>query len=130
MALRACPRGHLRPLNIPRCPECERARDKERLANDPVRRVTASKEWQKVRARVRQRDRGCRLAGEGDCYGRLEVHHLVPVRSGGAPYDLENLALVCCGHLEVLEAKVRGEKSAIFLERRLFAPRTTSSGGI
>jgi HNH endonuclease len=107
MALRACPRGHLRRSNIPRCPECERSRDKERLATDPVRRVTASKEWQKVRALVRRRDRGCRLAGEGECWGRLEVHHLVPVRSGGAPYDLANLVLVCRSHHELVERLTR-----------------------
>jgi 5-methylcytosine-specific restriction endonuclease McrA len=74
--------------------------------------VTASKEWQKVRALVRRRDRGCQLAGEGDCYGKLEVHHLVPVRSGGAPYDLANLVLVCRAHHEVIETKAREARRA------------------
>jgi hypothetical protein len=26
-------------------------------------------------ALVRRRDRGCRFAGDGDCYGRLELEH-------------------------------------------------------
>ena len=46
------------------------------------------------------------MAGS-DCYGRLEVHHLVPVRLGGAPFDLGNLVTVCRGHHEAIETRNR-----------------------
>jgi hypothetical protein len=61
-----------------------------------------------MRKVVRARDKGCQLAGDGtECNGRLEVHHLRPVRFGGEPYALENLALVCRQHHEVIERSFR-----------------------
>lgn len=50
-------------------------------------------EWQRTRREVRLRDgRHCFCCGRG---AKLDVHHIRPVRSGGAPFDLNNLASVC-----------------------------------
>jgi 5-methylcytosine-specific restriction endonuclease McrA len=78
------PRAPLHP-HVPAwpCPVC--ASDKERYADDPHRRVLSSSTWHKARAAARNRD-GNRCQHQGDdCYGQLQVHHLVSVRNGGAP---------------------------------------------
>ena len=50
-------------------------------------------EWQRTRREVRLRDgRHCFCCGRE---AQLDVHHIRPVRSGGAPFDLNNLASVC-----------------------------------
>jgi 5-methylcytosine-specific restriction endonuclease McrA len=88
-----------------RCPVC--ARDRQRYASDPHRQALSSPRWQKTRRAVRARDGG-RCVYEGDeCRGQLEVHHLVSVRRGGAPFDLDNLVTVCRAHHEVIEAEQR-----------------------
>lgn len=70
--------------------------------------------WRATRSRVLKRDANrctvSRLLG-GECSASLDVHHIRPVRAGGAPYDLENLASVCDSHHPVWEA----------LRRRLLA---------
>jgi hypothetical protein len=73
-----------------RCPIC--VRDKQRYADDPHRQVLSSYAWQKARKAARARDGNrCVYADKGDCYGQLEVHHLISVRRGGDPFALDNL---------------------------------------
>ena len=51
--------------------------------------------WRRVRRQVLNRDRWrCTACGKA---GRLEVHHCIPLRNGGAKYDLGNLVTVCRG---------------------------------
>jgi 5-methylcytosine-specific restriction endonuclease McrA len=89
-----------------RCPVC--ARDKQRYADDPHRQALSSYAWQKAREAARARDgHRCVYADTGDCYGQLEVHHLISVRRGGDPFALDNLVTVCRAHHEVLEAAQR-----------------------
>ncbi len=55
--------------------------------------------WERTRRAAFERD-GWRCV---DCGrpGRLEVHHTVPLRRGGALYDLDNLETLCRGcHIE------------------------------
>ena len=48
--------------------------------------------WQRLRKTILQRDRyQCQSCGR---YG-FEVHHKVPIREGGAVWDLENLEIRC-----------------------------------
>ena len=52
-----------------------------------------SREWKRIRVQVLQRDDyRCRDCGRA---GRLEVHHLVAVRRGGAKLDPGNLLTLC-----------------------------------
>lgn len=49
--------------------------------------------WQRVReAALKRAGRRCQKCGGA---GRLEVHHIVPLREGGAPFDLDNLEVHC-----------------------------------
>jgi hypothetical protein len=58
---------------------------------------------------------------DGACFGRLEVHHLVPVRDGGEPFDPDNCAVVCRAHHEELEKRAReARRSVIRAEVRPF----------
>jgi 5-methylcytosine-specific restriction endonuclease McrA len=70
-----------------RCPVC--ARDKRRYADDPHRQVLSSPHWQKTRRMMRARDGNRCVYESEECHGQLEIHHLVSVRRGGAPFDLE-----------------------------------------
>ena len=61
--------------------------------------------WEKIRLQVLDRDSWrCRQCGKA---GALEVDHIVPLRRGGAPYDMGNLQSLCAFpcHAE----KTRGE---------------------
>jgi hypothetical protein len=60
-----------------------------------------------VRKLAANRDQNrCRFDGP-DCYGWLEAHHLVAVKFGGAPFDLDNIALTCKRHHFLLERETR-----------------------
>jgi 5-methylcytosine-specific restriction endonuclease McrA len=85
-----------------RCPVC--ARDKERN-QDPYRQILHSARWQKTRRIVRARDKDrCQLEGVGEgCGGAIQVHHIVGVREGGAPFDPANCACLCRLHHEDIE---------------------------
>jgi hypothetical protein len=69
-------------------PRCHAGRGYERNL-DPYRQILLSPRWQKTRKLVRARDQDrCRLEGVGEpCGGRIEVHHIVGVRQGGALFD-------------------------------------------
>jgi 5-methylcytosine-specific restriction endonuclease McrA len=107
---KACPLGHIYDRAQGRCPRCEPARLREVRAS-PYQQILRGPRWKRARAAVQARDGGrCQLEEQGECYGRLEVHHLVPVRSGGDPYDLGNLVVVCRGHHEAIEKRHREER--------------------
>jgi HNH endonuclease len=107
-----------------RCPVC--ARDRERYADDPHRRVLSSSTWHEARAAARTRD-GNRCQNEDEnCVGQLQVHHIVSVRNGGAPYDLSNLITLCRHHHEVLERETRKQRAARFFESATFRPKPVS----
>ena len=67
----------------------EQAGGAERLR----RRVYRSKAWAGARAAARARA-GFRCEKCGGA-GRLEVHHVVPLAAGGAPFDDRNLKVLC-----------------------------------
>lgn len=49
--------------------------------------------WRIARARAKQRDKHrCTQCGRA---GVLEVHHIVPLKDKGEPFDLLNLATLC-----------------------------------
>lgn len=61
-------------------------------SSDPT--VYHRRAWQRVRlAALRRDEHRCQRCGR--LSGILEVHHLKPVRNGGAPYDLANLETLC-----------------------------------
>ena len=118
-----CAKGHFyrRPRGK-RCPICERARNKERYRSDPDRRALSTRQWQKVRKLAAERDgHRCRFEGD-DCYGRLEAHHIVAIKLGGAPYDLENIAIICKRHHFLLERETRTGAEKGSSERRFPNP--------
>ena len=57
--------------------------------------LTATRRWQAVRVAVFSRDLyRCRACG---LPGRLECDHVVPLRRGGDPWDMDNLQTLCRG---------------------------------
>ena len=56
--------------------------------------IYCTRRWQALRVRVIQRDRGrcCKCEKVG---GSIEVHHIVPIRNGGDPWNLANLQSLC-----------------------------------
>lgn len=67
----------------------------------------SSPAWAEARAAALDRDgHRCtvaRLLG-GECADRLDVHHVIPVREGGAWYDDDNLITVCQSHHPMVES--------------------------
>lgn len=57
--------------------------------------------WRRTSARAIARDgHRCtvaRLLG-GECSPGLDAHHIIPVREGGHPYDLDNVGTACDTH--------------------------------
>jgi predicted restriction endonuclease len=100
----SCDDAKQRTAAVDRCPRCHAGREHERN-QDPYRKMLHSARWQKTRKLVRARDKDrCRLEGVGDpCGGRIEVHHIVGVRQGGAPFDPANCACLCRLHDEDVE---------------------------
>jgi 5-methylcytosine-specific restriction endonuclease McrA len=116
MPRRACPRGHLRPLDIGRCTVCEHSRDQWRNQHDPARQPSQRWRWKKLRRAVLARDQGCVYANTGDRAGQLQVHHRLPVRLGGTD-SLDNLELICRAHHEQIERELRNaitQRGAVF----------------
>ena len=65
----------------------------------------------RVRRQVLERD-GCRCTQCGRP-GRLEVHHIIRVADGGAPFDPDNLRTVCVPcHLRIHGGRGRSLRSA------------------
>lgn len=69
--------------------------------------VHASKRYQRCRKRVIERDQGiCQMCGitckDGDEVGPahndlLTVDHIIPLKDGGEPFDMDNLQVLCQG---------------------------------
>lgn len=72
--------------------------------------------WRAVAERAKARDaHACtvaRLLG-GPCKGRLHSHHIVPLRDGGARFDLSNIGTACAAHHAMWEGLRR-----VLVERR------------
>jgi 5-methylcytosine-specific restriction endonuclease McrA len=64
-----------------------------RLTAEPWRRHYATGTWKRVRELARKRAGGC--CERCGCERKLEVHHRVPLRHGGAPFDLSNVEAIC-----------------------------------
>ena len=86
-----------------RCTSCERQRSRDRRASSHATQTRNTSQWQRIRTAARARDRGCTHGHHGDCHGRLEVHHIVPLEHGGSN-DLSNLVTLCRAHHEQAEA--------------------------
>jgi HNH endonuclease len=57
--------------------------------------------WRNARDNAVYRDKWRCTKREEDgksCKGPISVHHKVPVRAGGAPYDVDNLTTLCRRH--------------------------------
>jgi 5-methylcytosine-specific restriction endonuclease McrA len=87
-----------------------------------MRHIYDTFRWRRVRVQALARDgEACtvsRLLG-GSCSGPLHVHHLIPVRDGGDPYDLANVATACASHHPAWES----------LRRQLVRARAAEEGG-
>lgn len=78
--------------------------------------------WRAARASALARDGHRCSAGRllgGACSELLHVHHLIPVRAGGAPYNPDNLLTLCDRHHPVVEAV----RKAVLRYRREQGPR-------
>jgi 5-methylcytosine-specific restriction enzyme A len=69
-------------------------KNRSRLADEPWRKIYGTERWKRVRARVRRRADGCceRCGREANM---LDVHHRIPLKDGGLPYDPDNLVALC-----------------------------------
>lgn len=78
-----------------------------------VGRVYDTAAWERVRQQVILRDGGCsvRFLLGGECKGVISIHHVVPLKDGGDPYDVDNCAGTCQSH-HVLWESIR-----LFIER-------------
>lgn len=87
-----------------RVAERERSR---RRRTEPHQGVMFDPRWPKVRDHVRARNRTCVRHNDGRCRGKLQVHHVHPVKLGGAPFDPANLRLLCRFHHGLAERDAR-----------------------
>lgn len=106
------------------CPKCTASRSTSKPTTR-ANRIRSSARWQRVRARILDRD-GHRctyglydeddLRGipRGGCRARhgLDVHHRTPIEDGGDPYDDANLRSLCSRHHSVVERNYRQSKEA------------------
>lgn len=77
-----------------------------------------SKEWRRVRARVRQEEPICRYCQRpAEC-----VDHIIPRKQGGAPFDRSNLQSLCKPCHDV---KRRQEGNRVPIPRSPFDNQTT-----
>lgn len=66
----------------------------------------------------------CMMLGMGECYGELDVHHIVG-RGAGGNDTLDNLVLLCRGHHNLIHAKkitIEGVKSRRDFLKRIGKP--------
>jgi hypothetical protein len=91
-----------------RCADCyrsyERAKNARRRQQLPTR-IRDTQQWKDARAAARARDGGCVYRHQGDCEGRIEVHHRVSLERGGAAFDLRNLVALCRRHHSEAEGR-------------------------
>ena len=71
-----------------------RVKNRRRLAAEPWRRIYGTEKWKRTRANARRRAGGrCERCGREA--KTLDVHHRIPLKDGGAPYDPDNLEVLC-----------------------------------
>lgn len=95
------------------CPACRAERDQRAKPDTPARRIRSTRAWKRLRKLVVERDDGqCTFGtapGEHYWTGRcpvidgLDVHHIVAIDDGGAPFDERNLRTLCATHHRRLE---------------------------
>lgn len=104
-----------------RCASCRKKRERAKSArrrDDPAVKIRGTAEWKRARAAALARDlHRCTygtLLGErfftGQCpvVSGLDVHHVIAIADGGAPYDLSNLRTLCNDHHGELEERGSG----------------------
>ena len=84
--------------------ELARARDALAAAS----RTRDSAAWKHARNLARSRDGGCTQRHQGDCDGRLEVHHVRPLEAGGTN-ALSNLQTLCRRHHSQAEGNFQSD---------------------
>jgi 5-methylcytosine-specific restriction endonuclease McrA len=104
-----------------RCPAClagykaEKAKQPENRSPESLARraahqaVVGTYRWKKTARLAKARDGGCRRCGTSR---NLQVHHLTPLSSGGAPFDLDNLVTLCGSCHAQVEAAARRRRVA------------------
>jgi 5-methylcytosine-specific restriction endonuclease McrA len=76
-----------------KCQACTRDYERARSRAKPQRLARGSARFKKLREFVKARDgHRCQQCGSGL---QLEVHHIVALASGGAPFDPANLVTLC-----------------------------------
>lgn len=87
--------------------EIERSRTADRLATEPYRAIYATFKWKRARDRTVRRDGNrCQARINGvqcEITGGLNVHHIIPLKDGGEPFELSNLVTLCRSHHEQIE---------------------------
>jgi hypothetical protein len=69
------------------------AKTRQRLANEPWRKLYGTRRWKDTRRRTLIRvGRICERCGHDQ---NLDVHHITALKDGGAPYDPHNLRVLC-----------------------------------
>ena len=78
--------------------------------------------WRRVRRVKLAKDPLCELCLEAGLIHKTEiVHHIVPIKDGGAPLDLDNLRSACKSHHGQAEAQSRGGGGDKNLESQAFS---------
>lgn len=77
-----------------------------KVDNRPRDRVTRTNRapWKNLSARLRRMQPWCSIPGCDDT--DLTIDHIIPLAEGGAPYDLDNLRVLCRRHNS---ARTRGD---------------------
>ena len=70
------------------------SKNRKRLAAEPWRRIYSTEQWKRTRANARRRAGGC-CERCGRAAKTLDVHHRIPLKHGGPPYDPANLEALC-----------------------------------
>ena len=67
---------------------------RRRRADEPWRRIYGTENWKRARRNARRRAGGlCERCGDEP--ETLDVHHRIPLKDGGAPFDPDNLVVLC-----------------------------------
>lgn len=85
----------------------ENARTASRAVTEPHRAIYKTREWSVARRSAIARDNHrcqARVSGrQCEVTDSLTVHHIKPLREGGAPYELSNLVTLCYPHHKQIE---------------------------
>ncbi len=90
------------------------AKTRQRLANEPWRKLYGTRRWKDARRRTLIRGgRTCQRCGHDQ---NLDVHHIIALKHGGAPYDPSNLRVLCRSCHRTVDSA----------DRRVFAARPST----